>query len=211
MVIQLPSGDSRADHKVHQQKRGNVKKRAYRPQPQHKPADPGSIPLFRAPYKLCVHIVPGKSRTGKIIDQVQQKQLDGFHGQERQKGTCCQHRKHVSEIGGSSHLDVFHHIGVSLPSLNDPLLKDHQILFQKHHRGGLSGNVHRSVHRDSHIGGPHGGCVIDAVAHVTYAVSIFPEHSYDSGLLLRRKLCEYLDRLCFLGQFPIIHILQLFS
>ena len=134
--------------------------------------------------------------------------MDAFHRQKRQQCGRSQHREHVSEVGGSSHLDIFDHVGIGLAPFNDPLLQNHQILFQKDDVRGLFGDIHGGIHRDADICRFHGGGVIDAVSHKADRMSVAAQRGYDAGLLIRGKLGEYIGGFRSLYQFIITHALH---
>ena len=58
-----------------------------------------------------------------------------------------------------------------------------QVLLQQNDVGRFFCHVNRGVNGDSHIGGAHGGRVIDAVAHKPDNVGVFTQSLNDTGLL----------------------------
>lgn len=78
-----PSADGRTDDEIHERIRSDIEDATGRPDPEHELADVRCIPLPRHFQELCIYIVPGNRRTGKIIDQIEQNQMDAHHGQER--------------------------------------------------------------------------------------------------------------------------------
>ena len=83
----------RAEYKVHENVSGKVKDGAGWSDPDHKTAYTGGIPFPWFGNKFFIYIVPWDCRTGQVVDQVQENQMDAHHGQERQECRCRQHRE----------------------------------------------------------------------------------------------------------------------
>lgn len=114
--------------------------------------------------------------------------MHAHHGQERQQRRGSQHGKHIAKVGGSGHLDILDHIGISLAAFDDALLQHHQVFFQQNNVRRFLRYIHRGIHRDADISSFHGGSVIDAVPHKADSVAVFPKDGYDTRLLIWGQL-----------------------
>ena len=208
MIIQ-PAAHRRADNKIHQQESQDIKDGTHRPYDQHEPPQVRSIPGAGSFQEFLIHVVPRDSRTGDIIDQVQQNQLDGSHGKERKKRTGRQNGKHISKIGRCRHLDILNHISIDFSAFPDAVLQNQQIFIQKHHIGAFPGNIHRRIHGYPGIRHFHSSRVVDPVSHISHHVAVSPEYLHDPRLLLRRQLCKYRCFFSFPAQLLIRHGLQI--
>ena len=154
-------------------------------------------------------MVPGNGGARDIVDQIQQDQVQRGHGQKRKKCACRQHGKHISEVGGGGHFNIFDHVGIGLSSFDDALFQHHQVLFQKDDRCGLFCDIYCRVNGDAYVRGLHGCGIIDPVSHVACAVPVFSQYTDDAGFLRRRQFGEYCDILCCAAQLLIIHLIQI--
>ena len=117
--------------------------------------------------------------------------MHAHHGQEGQKSRGSQHRKHIAEVGGGRHLDVFDHIGIGLAALDDTLFQHHQVFFQQDDVCRFLGHIHRGIHRNADIRGLHGGQIIHAVSQKAHRVAVGLQGLQDLHLLPGRKFRKY--------------------
>ncbi|MNT01745.1 hypothetical protein D3C72_1362250 [compost metagenome] len=127
------------------------------------------------------------------------------HRQERNERTGDQHREHVAEVGAGGHLDVLEHVGEGAPPFEYALLQHHQALFQEDDVGGFLGDVHRTVHGYTDVGGAQGWSVVDAVTHETDHMAVAFEDAHDALLVRRRQFGEDVGGLYGNRQFGIAH------
>ena len=176
--------------------------------PDHKATNAGRVPFPGLCNEFLIHIIPRDGSTRQIIDQIQENQMYAHHGQEGQQGRCCQHRKHIAEVGGCRHLDILDHIGIGLTALDDALLQHHQVFFQQDDISRLLRYIHSSIHRNPNIGGFHRCGVVDPVPHKAHGMSVLPQNGDHSGLLVRRQFGKYIGGFRCPCQFLIAHPVQ---
>ena len=171
------------EHKPHQAEGQNVEDGADRAKEQHKAPQIGRIPALRLLDLLVVHVIKRDGNLRDIVHQVLDQQVQRQHRQERQERTRHQHAENVTEVGTGGHLDVLQHVGEGTTSLDNALLQHHQALFQQNDIRRFTGNVHRTVYRDTNIRRTQGGRIVNAVAHKAHHMP-FATQQGDNALLV---------------------------
>ena len=169
-------GHSAAQHGaediVEEQEGCYVEQRADGTEGQHEPPQCFPRPVPRRESFLIVHIVPRQDDAQHIVQQIQQQQLQGGHGQEGQKRAGADDGENIAEVGAGGDLDILEHIGEGLSPLQNALFQHAEILMQQHHICRVLGGIHRRIHRDAHIGFTEGGNIVDAVPQKAHGMPV---------------------------------------
>ena len=77
--------------------------------------------------------------------------MDRLQRQERQSQRGDQNRDHIAEVAGNRHLEILVHIGKGLSALDDAVIQNIEILFQKDDVSHFLGNIDSRIHGDTDI------------------------------------------------------------
>ena len=122
--------------------------------------------------------------------------MHAHHRQEGQQCRCRQYRKHIAEIGGRCHFDILNHIRIGFAPLNDSLLQNHQILFQKNDICRFLCHINRSIYGNADIRRLHSGSIIDAIPQKANRMPISSQNRNHAGFLVGCQLCKNIRCLC---------------
>ena len=188
----------------------DVKQRAHGAQLEHKALDGRGVPGTRAGSPGVIDGVPRQCDAHDLVDQRQQYQLQGAHGQKRQEQARDGHGQHIAKVGAHRGLEVLEQVAVSAAAFDDAALEHAQVLLKQDDIGGFLGNIDGRIDRDAAIARTHGGGVVDAVAHKAHGVAEHLAHdTYQARLLQRRELGEEVGFLGALGKFGVIERIDL--
>ena len=158
--------------KVENDEGQDVKDRGNRTEPGHKAGNGFGFPDSWFLQEVLINPVKRQGNTGKIVNQVQDDEMDRGHWKERKENTGKEKGEDIPEIRRNGHLDVFGHIGINLASFYQAFFEDHQVLIQKDNICCFFGNIDSCINRNTHICYFHRRCIIDAISHITDLVAI---------------------------------------
>ena len=199
-----------AYHKEEHGKGHDVKQRAHRAQLEHKVLDGRSVPGARAGSPGVVDGVPRQRDAYDLVDQRQQHQLQGAHGQERQEQARDGHGQHVAKVGAHRGLEVLEQVAVGATAFDGAALEHAQILLKQDDIGGFLGDVDGGIDRDTAVARAHGGGVVNAVAHKAHGVTEQLAHdAHQARLLQRREFGKEMSFLSALGKLGVVERIDL--
>ena len=160
------------DDKVENDEGQDVKDRGNRTKPGHKAGNRFCFPDSWFLQEVLIHSVKRQGNTGKIVNQVQDDEMDRSHWKERKENTGKEKREDIPKVGRNGHLDVLGHVGINFASFYQAFFEDHQVLIQKDNVCCFFGNIDSCINRNPHICHFHRRSIVDPISHISDLVAI---------------------------------------